>query len=203
MDNKIQELAEKIYQDGISKANEEAEQIAEKARSHSDDMIAEARAEAEKIISNAKAEAAQLRKQSETDVKNMTLNAEDLLQAKVTEMINSAAVNKAVDEVFRDPQTLYKVVLEMSRQMFASDTQGVTISTSDAHALEEYFRNEAKDVLDKGVKIREVAGKPAMFDIAPDGADYKINVSKEAFAEYFKEFMRPRMRSILFGDKEA
>lgn len=203
MDNKIQQLAEKIYQEGISKANKETEKIIAQAESQSKRLVEEANAEAEKIIAKAQEEAAQLRKQSEADVKNMVLNAEELLQTKITKMVNSSAVNQAVDEVFKDPKTLYNIVLEMARQMFDTDSQGVEIATSDAKALEEFFRAEAKEVLDQGVKIREVSGKPANFDLSPEGADYKINVSKEAFSEYFREFMRPRMRTILFGSEQA
>ena len=59
-----------------------------------------------------------------------------------------------------------------------------------------------RQVLDNGVTIKEVAGKAANFDISPEGADYKINVSKEAFTKYFIEFMRPRMREILFTEEE-
>ena len=80
--------------------------------------------------------------------------------------------------------------------------QGVEITTSDAEALEGYIRSKAKEVLDNGVTIKEVAGKAANFDISPEGADYKINVSKEAFTKYFTEFMRPRMREILFGGEK-
>lgn len=195
MDNKIQELAEKIYKDGVEKANSQAEQIVAKAESQGRDALEKAKSEAERIVTEAREEAERLKTQSETEVRNMVSSAEDALQLKITSLINSAAVNKAIDAAFAKPEALYGVVLQMAKQL----SGGVEISTSDAKGLEEYFRAQAQEVLNQGVKITEVAGKSANFDISPEGADYKINVSKEAFAEYFKEFMRPRMREILFG----
>lgn len=195
MDNKIQELAEKIYKDGVEKANNQAEQIVAKAEFQGREALERAKNEADRIISAAREEADRLRIQSETEVRNMVSGAEDALQHKITNMINSAAVGKAVDATFAKPEALYGVVLQMAKQL----SGGVEISTSDAKGLEEYFRAEAQGVLNHGVKITEVAGKAASFDLSPEGADYKINVSKEAFTEYFKEFMRPRMREILFG----
>lgn len=195
MDNKIQELAEKIYKDGVEKANSQAEQIVAKAESQGRDALERAQSEAKRIIAAAQEEANQLKAQSETEVRNMVSSAEDALQLKITNMVNSAAVGRAVDATFAKPEALYGVVLQMAKQL----SGGVEIATSDAKGLEEYFRAEAQEVLNQGLKITEVAGKAANFDISPEGADYKINVSKEAFTEYFKEFMRPRMREILFG----
>lgn len=195
MDNKIQELAEKIYKDGVEKANSQAEQIVAKAESQGRDALERAKSEADRIIAAAREEADRLRSQSETEVRNMVSGAQDALQLKITNMVNSAAVDKAIDAAFAKPDALYGVVLQMAKQL----SGGVEISTGDAKGLEEYFRAEAQEVLKQGVKITEVAGKAANFDLSPEGADYKVNVNKEAFAEYFKEFMRPRMREILFG----
>ena len=195
MDNKIQELAEKIYKDGVEKANSQAEQIVAKAESQGRDALERAKSEADRIIAAAREEADRLRSQSETEVRNMVSGAQDALQLKITNMVNSAAVDKAIDAAFAKPGALYGVVLQMAKQL----SGGVEISTGDAKGLEEYFRAEAQEVLKQGVKITEVAGKAANFDLSPEGADYKVNISKEAFAEYFKEFMRPRMREILFG----
>lgn len=199
MDNKIQELAQKIYHDGVEKANAEALSIVKSAEKKRDELLVGAQAEAERILSNARAEAKATKDQTESDLRNVISNASDSLQTAITNMVNSQAITKGIDAAFANPEVLYSIVVEMSKQMFSSDANGVVISSSDANKLEEYFRKEAKDILDKGVQIREVAGKNASFDIAPMGADYKVNISKEAFAEYFKSFMRPRMQEILFG----
>ena len=202
MDNKIQELAEKIYKDGVAKADAEAGQIVANAERSSKAVMEKAEEKAKAIIANATAEAEQIRKQSVTEVKNMVNGAEESLLLKITDLVNSKAVKAAIDETFAKPESLYQVVLEMAKQTLNDNSKGVEITTIDAEALEGYIRSKAKEVLDNGVTIKEVAGKAANFDISPEGADYKINVSKEAFTKYFTEFMRPRMREILFGGEK-
>lgn len=202
MDNKIQELAEKIYKDGVAKADAEAGQIVANAERSSKAMVEKAEEKANAIIANANEEANQIRKQAITEVKNMVNGAEESLLLKITDLINGKAVKAAINETFAKPESLYQVVLEMAKQTLNGDAKGVEISTSEAKALESYIRSKAKEVLDSRVTIKEVAGKAANFDISPEGADYKINVSKEAFTKYFTEFMRPRMREILFTGEE-
>lgn len=79
MDNKIQELAEKIYKDGVAKADAEADQIVANAERSSKAMVGKAEEKAKAIIANATAEAEQIRKQSVTEVKNMVNGAEESL----------------------------------------------------------------------------------------------------------------------------
>lgn len=203
MENKIQELAEKIYKDGVAKAQTEADDIIAKAERLSKEVVEQAREKAAQIVSSATEESERLRNQSVTEIRDMVHSAEEALKTKITDLINSQAVNASIDETFAKPETLYKVVLEMAQHALNGDTKSLEISTSDAKGIEEYIRTKAQSLLQSGVTIKEVAGKATSFDISSEEWNYRINVSKEAFSKYFTEFMRPRMHQILFGNEEA
>jgi V/A-type H+-transporting ATPase subunit E len=64
--------------------------------------------------------------------------------------------------------------------------------------LTKYFKAKAKELLDKGVQIEKVNGKPASFTIAPADGSYKVNFGEEEFIAYFKEFLRPQLVEMLF-----
>lgn len=53
MENKLQELTEKIYSEGVSKANEEAREIQQKAEKEAGDIKKQAQKEADNIVSKA------------------------------------------------------------------------------------------------------------------------------------------------------
>ena len=53
MQNKLQELTDKLYNEGLSKGRQEGEELLAKARTQADEMIAKAQAEAERIIAAA------------------------------------------------------------------------------------------------------------------------------------------------------
>ena len=53
MENKIQELTDKIYREGVEKGNEEAQRLIEEARKEADKLLADARSKAETIVAEA------------------------------------------------------------------------------------------------------------------------------------------------------
>lgn len=201
MDNKIQELAEKIYRDGVERANEQADEILKQAETKRQEILRSAQAEADAIISSAKKDAEDSLQHSESEIKLSVSNAMEALQTQITDSVNGQAVSRGIDLAFAKPDALYQTVAKMTEQLFAQGSNGVEVSTADAKSLEDYFRTHAAELLDKGLQIKEVAGKSAVFDVAPKEGGYKVQVSKEAFVEYFKDFMRPRLRKILFGDQ--
>lgn len=199
MDNKIQELAEKIYHDGVQKANSEAEEILKQAEARRQEILRSAQTEAEAIIASAKKSAEDSIQKSESEIKLSVSNAMEALYTEIADAVNGGAVAQGVDAAFSNPEVLYQTVAKMTEQLFAQGNNGVEISSADAKGLEDYFRTHAAQLLDKGLNIKQVAGRSATFDVAPKEGGYKVQVSKEAFAEYFKDFLRPRLRKILFG----
>ena len=53
MQNKLQELTDKLYNEGLSKGKQEGEELLAKAKAQVDDMLAKAQAEAAQIIAAA------------------------------------------------------------------------------------------------------------------------------------------------------
>ena len=203
MDNKIQELAEKIYKDGVEKANGEASQILSGAQSKRDEIVGAAQKEAEAILAGAQKEAQSMKDRAEAEIKTSVTNAREALKSEITNLLTNQTVEAGVNEAFAKPEMLQDVVLKMAGQMIADGGNGVTISTEDAESLQSFFKSKAASLLEKGLVINQVNGLKRSFEIAPKEGGYKMNVSPEAFTEYFKDFLRPRMRELLYGHDNA
>ena len=199
MDNKIQELAEKIYKDGVEKANGEAEQIVSAAQTKKDEILGSAQKEADELLSKAQKEAKAMKDRAEAEIKTSVTNAREALKSEITNLLTNQAVESGVTEAFKDPEVLRQVVLKMAESMISGGGNGVTVATEDAEKLQSFFRSKASDILSKGVTINQVNGLGRTFEIAPKEGGYKLSVSDEAFVEYFKDFLRPRMRTLLYG----
>lgn len=91
---------------------------------------------------------------------------------------------------------MQRMILEMAK-IWAKDG-AITIESADAESLTQYFESNAKALLDSGVKIEKVNGKPASFSILPADGSYKVNFGEEEFIAFFKEFLRPRLIDMLF-----
>lgn len=199
MDDKVQELASKIYNDGIAKADSRAEQIIAEAEQKRDKILSEAEAKAKELIARAESDTSDMRDRAEKELKLSADRAADALRTEITDMVNAQAVKAGVEDAFADPQRLYDVVLRLCQKLFEEGSNTVTVSTADAEALKEYFMSKASDVMSEGLEIKSVQGRPATFGIAPADKGYEIEISKEALVEYFKEFMRPQLRETLFS----
>lgn len=197
MDNKVQELANKIYQEGVQKAASEADEILKKAQAQSEKLLSDAKEQAMRLVQDAEKKATEVKDNAEAELRLGTSQAVEALRTQVTDMINEQVVKTSIDKAFADPTMLYHIVRDMANQW--AQGQDVLIKTDDAEKLEAFFKSEVKDALSHGVRIEQVAGRSHAFEIQPQNGSYKVVVSKEAFVEYFKDFLRPKLRAFLFG----
>ncbi|MDR1406805.1 MAG: hypothetical protein LBJ23_02005 [Tannerella sp.] len=196
MDAKIQELTDKIYREGVEKGNEEAKRLVDEAKTQVKKLIHDAESEAVRILADADKQVAELRKNTISELSMYANQSIEALKSEVTNLITGRIASGNVKALAADPEFMKRVVLEMAKGWAAQES--VTIRTADAKALADYFTANAKDLLDKGVKIEQVSGKPASFTILPAGGSYKINFGEEEFATYFKDFLRPQVIEMLF-----
>ena len=60
MENKIQELTDKIYREGVEKGNEEAQRLIGEAQKEAQKLLEEARKQADSIVADAQKKADEL-----------------------------------------------------------------------------------------------------------------------------------------------
>jgi V/A-type H+-transporting ATPase subunit E len=196
MDTKIQELTEKIYREGVEKGKEEAGRIIAGAKEKEESIISEAEKKAAQIIANAEKQAGELKKNTEAELKLFASQSVEALKSEVTYLITDKIVTDNVKAATTDASFMQKTILEIAREWIKNES--VTIQAFDAKALTEYFEANAKDVLDRGVKIEQVNGKKTSFSLAPADGVYKISFGEDEFINYFKEFLRPQLIEKLF-----
>jgi V/A-type H+-transporting ATPase subunit E len=69
MDNRLQELTEKIYREGLEKGNQEAEKIVSAAKAQAEEIIKRARVEENRILEEAKKASAEMRENTMAELK--------------------------------------------------------------------------------------------------------------------------------------
>lgn len=196
METKIQELTDKLYLEGVQKGESEAARIMEDAHNKRKVLIEKAENEAEAIVQKAEKESADLKKNTESELKLYASQAVEALKSEVTNMISSELASSAVRGAFDESGFMQKIILKLVSEW--PKNEQLTIGTEDAESLKRYFETEAKELLDKGVRIEQVNGKKHSFTIAPADGTYKINFGEEEFIEYFKDFLRPQLIDLLF-----
>ncbi|MDL2208867.1 hypothetical protein LJB97_04510 [Parabacteroides sp. OttesenSCG-928-O15] len=196
MDTKIQELTDKIYREGVEKGNEEAKRIVDDANAQKAAILKEANEEAKRIVGEAEKKSAELKKNTEAELKLFANQAVEALKSEVANLITGDITETNVKAAVTDKGFMQKVILEMTREWVKAGD--LTIQTAEAKELTAYFESNAKELLDKQVKIEKVSGKPASFTILPADGSYKVTFGEEEFVTFFKEFLRPQLIEMLF-----
>lgn len=196
MDTKIRELTDKIYREGVEKGNEEANRIISSAKEKEEAIIREAENKAKKILADAEKQAAELKKNTEAELRLFASQSVEALKSEIANLVTDKIVTDNVKAATVDVSFIRKAILEIAEEWVKREH--VTIQTAEADALKRYFEANAKDLLDKGVKIEQVNGKAASFTLAPADGTYKISFGEEEFVAYFKDFLRPQLIELLF-----
>ena len=68
MENKLQQLTQKLYDEGLEKGRAEADKLVADAKAEARKIVAEARAEAEEIVKKAEAKAEDVSKNTMTEI---------------------------------------------------------------------------------------------------------------------------------------
>ena len=195
MENKIQELTEKIFNEGVEKGKSEATRLIEEAQKRAEAIVNEARENAAAIVAQAQKDAEEINNNTRSELRLFGAQAVGALKSETANIVTDTIVKNAVKEALAG-DALKNILVKIAERWSADEP--LVISTSEAEELKAYFAAKAKGLLDKGVKIEQVNGNKTLFSISPADGSYKVNFGEEEFENYFKEFLRPQLVEMLF-----
>lgn len=194
--DKIQELTSKLYSEGVEKGKQEAEKIIAEANAQRKQILDEATAKAQEIIAAAEKQSAEMRSHTEAELKLFAAQAIEALKTEITNLITDKLASDNVKAALQDQTFIQKIIVELVRNW--SKNEKLVIGVQNSQELENYIASNAKDILDKGLKIESVNGIKTGFTLSPEDGSYKVKFGEEEFIEYFKEFLRPQVQKLLF-----
>ena len=194
--DKIQELTSKLYSEGVEKGKQEAEKIIAEANAQKKQILDEATAKAQEIIATAEKQSAEMRSHTEAELKLFAAQAIEALKTEITNLITDKLASDNVKAAMQDQTFIQKIIVELVRNW--SKNEKLTIGVQNSKDIENYIASNAKDILDKGLKIESVNGIKSGFTLSPEDGSYKVKFGEEEFIEYFKEFLRPQVQKLLF-----
>ncbi|MFV0544792.1 MAG: V-type ATP synthase subunit E family protein [Bacteroides sp.] len=196
MENKIQELTDKIYREGVEKGNEEAKRIIEKAQEEAKKIVEKAQKEAETIKVSSTKSAEELTENTKSELKLYAGQAVQALKSEIASCITNALVSSSVKDFVDKKDFLNAFIVQLASKW--SIEEPIVISTAEAESLKSYFAAHAKELLEKSVTIEQVNGIKTLFTVSPADGSYKVNFGEAEFMNYFKAFLRPQLVEMLF-----
>jgi V/A-type H+/Na+-transporting ATPase subunit E len=204
MDSKLQQLTEKIYREGVEKGEQQAGEIIAAAEKQSAAILESARREADKIIAEAGKKAGDFRQNMEADLRLAAAQSMNSLKQQILDVITARVVEKPLTASLSDPATItefLKIILQ-NWTSAAGQSAGIDVllPESQRERLDAALKTALSRELAAGLSLRFTKSVKAGFQVQASGSAYKISLTDEDFMEYFREYVRPKMRAFLFGE---
>ncbi len=203
MTSKIQELTSIIYNEGVQKAQEEAEAILREAREKAAGIEKEAQIKSEKLISDAGEKAEELKRQVDSEIR-MTINqAVSAIKQNISSLISMKVIQPPVKELFSDGDFLQNLVLTVVKGWVEKDNfdLNVILPEQEKNKFEEFFKNSLAEEMNKGLQVKFAQNLKSGFKIGPSDGSYLINFTDEDFTNFFKAYLRPKTSQLLFEEE--
>ena len=194
MENKIKELTEKIFNEGVEKGRAEADRILADANAKAAEIVKEAEAKAEAVMAKARKDAEELDANTRSELKLYSAQAVGAIKSEVANIVTDTVIKESLQAAFKE-DLLKQVILKIAERWNANEQ--LVISTSEAEDLKKFFAAKAKDLLDKGVEVKQVNGVKG-FSVSPADGSYKVNFGEGEFEAFLKSFLRPQIIELLF-----
>ena len=201
MSNKLKELTDRLYSEGLSKGKEQGELLVSEARSEAEKIIAQAKAQAEQIVQQAEKQAADLKAKAQSDVRMASEKSIQATRKEIETLMTSSICAPAVKDALTDKDFFKKVILEIASRFDA--TQSVDLSLvlpqSMQKDLEDWAQKELSSSLSKGVSVSFSKKIDSGLHIGPKDGSWFISFSGSSFEELISGYLSPVTRKLLFG----
>ena len=199
--DKLQELTQKLYEEGLAKGKQEGEAALEKARADAEAIVSKAQEEAQAILEKARKEADDFRIKVEGDVKMAAAQAVQATRADIENLIIAKAVNAPVDKALSEEAYLKGIITAVAQRFSAEEPADLSLVLPESlkAGLEPFVKDELGKILGRDVEAsfsRKLAGG---FRIGPKDGDYFVSLTDETFKELIGAYLRPVTKKLLFG----
>ncbi len=202
MENKLQELTQKLYNEGVEKANVEAEKILNEAKSEAEKIKQNAEKEAEKIIAAAEQKSIEIKKNVDAELNLAAKQTVRTVKQQVTDMIVSKVIDEPVKKAFDEVKFVKEIIETVVKNWDPKKGEAIDLSVLLPADLEKEFSNfftaKSGKELNANLELSFSDSIKGGFKVGPADGSYKISFSEEDFENFFKSYLRPKTIEMLY-----
>ena len=203
MENKLKELTDKLYLEGLSKGKLDAEKILQDATNEANTILDNAKKEANSIIENAKQQANDLKSRTESDIRKAASPTIASLKQQAENLIISKALSNSIKDTLSEKEFLASVITTICKAFDANSVEPKSLELilpeSTQKELTKFIENSIASQLKGEIQVSFSKNITGGFKIGPKGEGYILSFSANDFQNLISEYLRPVTRKILFG----
>ncbi len=201
MQNKLQELTDKLYKEGLSKGKQEGEQILAKAKVQADELVKKAKVEAEAIVAKANKQAEDIKAKAESDLKMAAKQSIAATKKDIETLLIGKMTEGPVKESLTNAQYVKDLITTVAKNFTAEGPVELSLILPESlkKELDPFVKNELTKILKTGVEASFSKKVQGGFQIGPKDGGWFISLTDEVFNELIGEYLRPTTKKLLFG----
>lgn len=204
MQNKLQELTDKLYNEGLSKGKQEAEDMKAKAKTDAAAILAEAQEKAKAIILAAKKESEELKSKAENDIKMASAQVFASIKQQIEKAIVAKAISAPVTTDVNDNDFIQSVITTIVNAFNPNTAEPVALNIILPEAkkaeMDKFIGTQITKMCTAGLDVKFSKNINSGFQIGPKGDGYMISFTDKDFENIISEYLRPKTRTLLFGE---
>lgn len=202
MENKLQQLTKKLYDEGLEKGRAEADRLLAEAKTQAEHIVAQAHRQAEQILRQAQDKAADVEKNTMTEITLAGRQAVAKLKAEIAAMIVAKSASTSVQTVTIDPAFIREMLLSVAKNWNGADAGKVELQAllpeTERARLDAAMAASAKELLTAGVEAGYSKQVKTGFKVGARDGGYYISFSDADFDALLGEYLRAQVADMLF-----
>ena len=203
MQDKLQELTDRLYNEGLSKGKHDGEELLQKAQAEAEGIIAQAKTEAERIIAQANKEAEELKTKVAADVKMAATQSIAVTKQDIEKMVVTKAATEGVKANMSNAVFVKELITSVVKAFNPQNASPVDLDFILPEALkaevEPFVKNEIANQFKGEVKVDYSKKMNGGFKVSPKDGGYMLQFTDAEFTQLIANYLRPATKKILFG----
>ena len=189
--DKLQELTDRLYNEGLSKGKEDGAALLAQAQAKSDEIIKAAKKEAAGIITKANKEAEDMKIKVEGDLKMAASQAIQATKKDIENIIVTGLCDENISKTLSSADFVKDILKAVAEKFNAEQA---------LNSLEPFVKNELSKTLKSSIKAEFSKKISGGFNIGPKDGSYFVSFTDETFKELISSYLRPTTKKLLFGE---
>ena len=203
MQDKLQELTDRLYNEGLSKGKQEGEELVQKAHAEAEAIIANAKAEAAGIIAQANKEAEEMKTKVAADVKMAATQSIAVTKQEIEKMVVTNVATQGVKANMGNADFVKSLITTVVKAFNPDNAAPVALDLILPEAMkaevEPFVKNEIANQFKGEVKVDYSKKMNGGFKVAPKDGGYMLQFTDDEFTQLIANYLRPATKKILFG----
>ncbi len=202
MENKLEQLTQKLYNEGLEKGRSEADALIASAKEQATKIVAQAEEQAALIIKKANQKAEDTVKNSVIDATMASGQVINTLKKQIEEVIVTKSISTTTKDLAADPNFIKDMLIAVAKNWNSQSGGKIELKAM----LPESLKADLESMLSKAIQ-KELAGSMEItfdsattsgFKVMPKDGGFYVSFSEDSFEALIKEYLRPAAAQMLF-----